>query len=240
VLREIDWAVREFGIQEFQLEDDTFNFNLDRAKEILRGVISRGHKLAFSFPNGIRADLIDRELMELFRNAGVYRIHFGIETIVPRVQRIVNKPLDRMTLDRSIAMTDDAGISSHGFFMIGFPSETESEIRQTISYAVRSRLATANFSIVKIFPGTPLGDSYLKDEQQFDDDFAFSYDSTTTNFSAVPSEVLKRMQRDAMIRFYFRPSRIWRIFRTSPNKRNLFFRNFVSTMSLIVRGKTKY
>jgi len=241
VLEEIDWLVRKYGIREIQIEDDTFNFHLPRAKEIMRKIIDRGCNLAISFPNGIRADLVDEELMALFRKAGVYRIHFGIETVVPRIQKIASKPLNINRLNRSIELTFQANISSHGFFMIGFPTETEPEIRKTISYAARSRLATANFSIVKTYPGTPIGDRFLEDRKKaFDDDFSFSSDSTTTNYSEVPDARLKQLQRMAMIRFYFRPGRIWHIFRTSPNKRNLFFRNILSTLSIIIRGKTRY
>ncbi|RLB77404.1 MAG: hypothetical protein DRH24_16290 [Deltaproteobacteria bacterium] len=241
ILEEIDWLVHKYRIREFQIEDDIFNFHLPRAKKIMRKVIGRGYNLAISFPNGIRADLIDEELMALFKEAGVYRIHFGIETAVPRIQKIASKPINMNKLKKAIELTFQAGISSHGFFMIGFPTETETEIKKTIRYAKTSKLATANFSIVKTYPGTPIGDAYLDDSKKsFDDDFSFSSDSTTTNYSRVPDARLKQLQRMAMISFYFRPGRIWQIFKTSPNKRNLFFRNIFSTLDIIIRGKTKY
>jgi len=241
VLEEIDWLVHKYRIREFQIEDDTFNFHLPRAKKIMRKVIGRDYNLAISFPNGIRADLIDEELMALFKEAGVYRIHFGIETAVLRIQKIASKPLNMNKLNKSIGLTFQAKISSHGFFMIGFPTETEPEIRKTISYATTSKLTTANFSIVKTYPGTPIGNTFLEDSKKsFDDDFSFSSDSTTTNYSGVPDARLKQLQRMAMISFYFRPGRIWHIFRTSPNKRNLLFRNIFSTLGIIFRGKTKY
>ena len=241
VLEEIDWLVRKYRIREFQIEDDIFNFHLPRAKKIMRKVIGGGYNLAISFPNGIRADLIDEELMALFKEAGVYRIHFGIETAVPRIQKIASKTLNMNKLNKAIGLTFQANISSHGFFMIGFPTETEPEIRKTIRYATTSKLATANFSIVKTYPGTPIGDTFLDDSKKsFDDDFSFSSDSTTTNYSGVPDARLKQLQRMAMISFYFRPGRIWHIFRTSPNKRNLFFRNIFTTLDIIIRGKTKY
>ncbi|MBI5676806.1 MAG: B12-binding domain-containing radical SAM protein [Nitrospirae bacterium] len=240
VLGEIDWLVNRYGVKELQIEDDTFNFNIQRAKEIMKRIIQNNYRLSFVFPSGIKFELVDEELMTLFKQAGVYRIHYGIETAVPRVQKIVNKPINLERLNSVIELTDRANISSHGFFMMGFPTETEEEIMQTIIYATQSRLATANFSILKTFPGTPFGDRYLKGEQSFDDDFAFSYDSTSTNFSAVPDVRLKQLQKMAMKRFYLRPDRIWRIFRTSPNKKNLFTRNLLAVLSLIFRGRAKY
>ena len=43
VLDEIDWLVKEYNVKEFQIEDDTFNFDMDRAKEIMRQIIKRGY-----------------------------------------------------------------------------------------------------------------------------------------------------------------------------------------------------
>ncbi len=239
ILREISWLVETYDIREFHIEDDIFNFKTDRAKETMQLIAGLGKKLAFAFPSGLKFELIDAELVELFRKAGVYRINLGIETAVPRIQKTVNKPIDLDSLDRVIDLINKAGISSHGFFMIGFPDETEAEIMATIDYATGSKLATANFSLVKIFPMTPLGDKYLG-KVEFTDDFSFSYDSVTTNFSQVSDQKLKELEKRAYMKFFFRPGRIWRIFRTTPNKKNLFFRNIFTVLSLILRGKAKY
>lgn len=239
ILREIKWLVEKYNIQEFHIEDDIFNFRLNRAKETMAAINGLGKKLAFAFPNGLKVEMIDAELLSLFKKAGVYRINLGIETAVPRIQEMVNKPIDLKKLDSVISLINGEGISSHGFFMIGFPGETEEDILTTINYAATSGLATANFSLVKIFPMTPLGDRFLE-EVKFTDDFSFSYDAVSTNFSHVSDERLKALEKLAYIKFFFRPARIWRIFRTTPNKKNLFLRNVFTVLSLILRGKAKY
>ena len=240
VLKEIDWLVNTYGVQELQIEDDTFNLDIKRAKKIMRDIISRNYNLAFTFPSGIRAELVDEELMDLFRLAGVYRIHYGLETITPRIQKLINKQYDIRKINNTIELTSSAGIGSHGFFMMGFPTETEREIRQTIDYAANSKLTTASFSILKIFPGTPFGDKYFEEEPSFEDDFTFSYDAISFNHSAVADAKLKKLNQWAYLKFYLRPRRIWQIFLTSPNKRNLFFKSLVTVLSLIFRGKAKY
>lgn len=239
IIREIRWLVETYGIREFHIEDDIFNFRLPRAKETMAGIINLPFKLAFAFPNGLKAELLDEELVELFKKAGVYRINLGIESAVPRIQKMVSKPIDLDSLDNVIGLINRARISSHGFFMIGFPGETEAEIMETIRYATHSRLATANFSLVKVFPRTPLGDKFLKQEV-YTDNFSFSYDSVTTNFSQVSDARLKELEKLAYTKFFFRPARIWRIFWTTPNKKKLFFNNLLTVLSLILRGKTKY
>jgi anaerobic magnesium-protoporphyrin IX monomethyl ester cyclase len=240
VLNEIGYLIETYNIKEIHIEDDTFNFKIDRAKDIMSGIIERGYRLAIAFPNGIRGDIVDQELIALFKEAGVYRIHFGIESASPRIQKMICKSLDFDRLNNSINMATRAKISSHGFFMIGFPTETEEEILQTINYAAQSNLATANFSIVQMFPGTALSENALKDMPEHEDDFSFSYDFVTTDTGKVSVSRIKALQRISMTRFYFRPSRIWRIFVTSPNKKNLFFRNLLDVLSIIFKEKTKY
>lgn len=239
LLQEIEWLVETYRIREFHIEDDIFNFDMTRATEIMKRIESLGYDLSFAFPNGLKIELIDEKMIAQFKRSGVYRVNLGIESVVPRIQHIVCKPVDLNRVDRVIDWLNKEKISSHGFFMIGFPDETEEEIRQTIHYAVRSRLATANFSLVKIFPMTPLGHKYLANVN-FTDDHSFGYDSVSTNLTRVSDDKLKSLEKEAYARFYFSPIRIWRIFRTSPNKRNLFFRNFFTVLSLVFRGKTKY
>jgi radical SAM superfamily enzyme YgiQ (UPF0313 family) len=166
--------------------------------------------------------------------------HFGVESASDHIRKIIGKALNFEKLEKTLDAFSRTNVSTHGFFMIGFPTETEEEIMRTIDFAARSKLVTANFSVLQMFPGTPLAKEYLKDSPARGDDFSFSYDCVATNHSAVSDERLKQLQRLAMIRFYFRPRRLWRIFITSPNKRNLFLRNLGTVWSLVFKGKTKY
>ena len=138
-------------------------------------------------------------------------------------------------------MANRAGISTNGFFIIGFPTETEQEMMETINYALKSKLATAVFFILKLFPGTALAEEYLTETPDFNDDLTFSYDSPIIpNHSAVSDKRLIQIRRFAFSRFYFSPSRIWRIFRTTPDKKKLITRNLNIVLSLIFKGTSKY
>jgi radical SAM superfamily enzyme YgiQ (UPF0313 family) len=241
VLAEIDWLVKSYRIKELHIEDDAFNTDPERAKKIMRGIIDRDYPLSIILNSGIRGDLVDQELIDIFKKAGVFRISYGVETAHPRIQNIIKKELNLDKLEKSILMANRAGISTNGFFIIGFPTETEQEMMATIHYALRSKLATAVFFILKIFPGTALADEYLTQTPDFNDDLTFSYDSPITpNHSAISDERIMQIRRSAFIRFYFNPSRIWRIFRTTPDKKKLFTRNLNIVLNLIFKGTAKY
>lgn len=241
ILAEIDWLVKTYNIKELHIEDDAFNTDLERAKKIIRGIIDHDYRLAIVLNSGIRGDLVDQELMDMFKKAGVFRISYGIETASSRIQNVIKKGLNFNKLEKAISMANRARISTNGFFIIGFPTETEKEMLETINYALKSKLATAVFFILRLFPGTALADEYLSEPPDFNDDLTFSYDSPIIpNHSNISDERIIQIRRSAFIRFYLNPSRIWRIFRTTPNKKKLITKNIHILLSLIFKGTARY
>ena len=65
-------VVKNQGVEEFMMVDDIFNFDLERAKEICRGILQRGLKVHLQFPNGVRGDRFDEELVSLMKQAGTH------------------------------------------------------------------------------------------------------------------------------------------------------------------------
>jgi radical SAM superfamily enzyme YgiQ (UPF0313 family) len=127
-------------------------------------------------------------------------------------------------------------IGTHGFFMIGFPTEKEEEIRDTIEFARASRLTTANFSLVKLFPGTDLYKMFGQPSMDPMDASSFSYDLVGYNLSNVNKERLMQLRALAYRRFYTKPRRIWDVWRFTPNKIGLFRKNLFSVLKLSTRG----
>jgi len=223
VLAEIELLAAEHGIREFHFIDDCFNLMPPRAKAILQGILDRGLDLKLAFPNGIRGDRLDDELLDLMKRAGTYKINFGIESGSRRIQKLIQKGLDLGVIEDAIARTAAAGIFTHGFFMLGFPGETEAEMRETIALACRSRLHTAGFALLSPFPGTRV--RQMAEERGIAIAYRpedTSYAQLSANLSAVDDAALLRLHREAHRRFYFRPGQLGRILRAMPRKSDLF------------------
>ncbi|MBE0642729.1 MAG: radical SAM protein [Bacteroidetes bacterium] len=156
VFEEIRWIHDEMGIRDFQVIDDIFNLDMDRAKRICDLIIKSGMKLTFAFPNAIRSDRIDEELVEKMALAGTRFTAIAIETASRRLQKLIRKNLDLDVAFRTIELCTKAGIVTRGFFMLGFPTETEEEALSTIEYAKASSLVGATFFQVVYYPGTKL------------------------------------------------------------------------------------
>lgn len=148
VLAEIRHIHDTYGVTDFQVIDDIFNLDMGRAKRICDLIVRSGMKLTLSFPNAIRGDRVDEELIDMMAAAGTKFISYAVETASPRLQKLVRKNLDLDAVSRAIDYTAKAGIVTRGFFMIGFPTETEDEVLQTIEYAKSTSLCGATFFTV--------------------------------------------------------------------------------------------
>ncbi|MBN1424209.1 B12-binding domain-containing radical SAM protein [Candidatus Fermentibacteria bacterium] len=203
VVEEAREIVGRFGIRDIEVYDDIFNLDLPRAKAICEGLCRMDGSFQLAFPNGVRADRLDRELVSLMADAGTTNLAVAVETASSRLQKLIHKHLDIERVREAITWADADGIVTNGYFMLGFPTETAEEMEATISYAVATDLFFASFFIVTPYPGTPLWDETVGPEESATLDFGkYNYLSGYFNLSAVSGEELRRLQRRAYRRFY--------------------------------------
>ena len=236
VIEELKWLKRDFRVGEIEFIDDVFNLDRDRAKAIMDMMVYNDLDLKFSYPNGLRADQMDEELVLKMKKAGCYRINYAVESGSDRIQKKMKKRLNLPRAKEIIDFTAEQGISVGGFFMLGFPDETEAEMQMTIDFALKSKFHTASFFILTPFPGTEMYDEAL--EAGFDMEAMFSdYGQVSANLSRnVSSQRIAELRRTAFRKFYFNPRRMISIFNTTPNKAALM-RNVVRTAKLSFLGK---
>ncbi len=223
VIEEITILVERYGIRDFDILDDVFNLNKARAAQICNRIIEAGLDIQLAFPNGLRSDLLDEEMITLLRRAGTTYISFAIETASPRLQKLIRKNLKLERAANSIRIANKLGILCNGFFMLGFPTETEDELKMTIDFATTSKLDVAHFLKVTPFEGTQLYD-LVDDETRkvFEDHPEYlNYEDRTFNLSEVPGPRFRRIFRSALMKFYLNPIRILRIFAHHPHWTNL-------------------
>jgi radical SAM superfamily enzyme YgiQ (UPF0313 family) len=215
VVAEWRWLVKDLGAKEIGVLDDSFNIDRKRVLAICDLLISEGlDNVPWIMINGIRANLVDEELLGRMREAGCIRTAFGVES---GNQEILDTVIDkRLTLEEIRAAFKAAkrvGMETIGFFIIGLPAEREETIEDTIRFACELDPMVANFSMATPFPGTEMREVVLKKGRllaQDWDDYAFFEDKPTFEMDGLPAELVERKWREAYRRFYLRPSRIVR------------------------------
>ena len=209
VLEEIELLVRQYGVRELQIVDDIFNADLERAKRICDEIVARGIQVKIAFPNALRGDRMDRELIHKLKQAGCYAMTYAVETASPRLQKLIKKNLNLDKVREAIAWTYEEGIIPQGFFMLGFPGETVAEMKQTVDWAVRSRLLRAMFFTVIVYPRTELLELARQTYPAFDfadwDMEAQRYWPENDFYTRATGVNLVKIHRSAMRRFYLRP-----------------------------------
>ncbi|MEA3329255.1 MAG: radical SAM protein [Nanoarchaeota archaeon] len=150
--------IKKMGFKEIHLTDDGFTANLKRAKDICDQIIEKKVYIPWSTITGIRVDCVDLELLKKMKQAGCYRVYFGIES---GAQKIINNIKKGITLDqvkRAVFWAKKAKLEVAGYFMIGLPGETKRTMQRTIDFAKELDLDLAKISITIPLPATEMFD----------------------------------------------------------------------------------
>lgn len=224
IIDQMAWLVRDYRVEEFMIVDDVFNFDLERAKQICRGIIERKLNVHLQFPNGVRGDRFDEELVRLMAQAGAHFMSIAIETVSEKFQKLIRKNLKIEKAMEAIRWGRKYGVEVCGFFMIGFPGETLEEVRQTIDFALSAPFDTILISMVTPFKGTELrndiqaGRFGMPDSETLE---ALDQLFPVVHNEVLPAEMLRRIQMNAYWRFYLRPRTMLRLARRLTSARNI-------------------
>jgi len=218
VVAEMKALVERHGIREFEIVDDAFNLDRQRVLAICELIGRERLDVGLAFPNGLRTDVLDEEVIRALRRAGTRFFGVAVETASPRLQKLIKKNLDLAAVGRAVALANSLGILTTGFFMLGFPTETREEMMATIRLATRMKLHFAFFFIVTPFRGTELAEIYDTRRVSDSEGYCSSVDFLHTSFSlsTLDGTELKKMQQKAFRRFYMNPWRIYRILKDAP------------------------
>ncbi len=239
VLADIEYLYTTFGVNEFQIVDDIFNLHKPRMRQIMSEVDRRWPgQIHFTFPNGVRSDILEKDDIALLAKAGTYGMAIAIESASERIQRLIEKDLKIENALNTINEADKHGIMTTGFFMLGFPSEAEEELNWTKKFALSSRLARAYFFRVMPQNETKLYDMAKEVDAEalrinvIEEEKGCDVFKQTSWYELAYDFPLNKFISNLYLRFYLSPKRILRILRYTPIRRLpwllvMFFKIFI-------------
>lgn len=140
VFDEMERLSNEHAIRDFYVVDDIFNIRRERLRELFGMIIERDGGWRLYFVNGLRADIMTRELVDSMVAAGTVWVTYAIESGSPRIQKLVKKHLNLEKAIDIIAYSQDQGIVVNVNTMYGFPSETPEDAQLTLECLARLRM----------------------------------------------------------------------------------------------------
>jgi len=211
VIEEIKVLKSKYGVRSLDIVDENFVFYRDYVMEFCNRLIEEDIKIGWNCPYGVRLDRLDAELVATMQKAGCYALSVGIESATNRILKEIKKGLTVEQTIEKINMVRDAApkIMLQGFFMIGFPDETEEEIEDTIELARSLPLDIAVFSPLRPTPGTQIYQDLVNSGVIYAnldyDPEGMGHNYFVRSYSPVSDDRMKYLYLRAYKRFFLRP-----------------------------------
>lgn len=228
VVNEIEDLKIKFNINYFYLWGDTVTLDKKFIENFCDELIKRDIKIRW-FTNTRADTLHDADLVRKMKASGCWMLSIGIESSSQETRRDMNKKLETDNIKQAITLLRKVGILSFGFFIYGYPGETEKDLRETTKFALSLPLDYANFYPAVPYPGTAFYNRCVRDGYLSQNSWAkMEYSHYILNTKDLNENIVKRAIFHAYRRFYLRPQFIYR------HLRNIGLKNFIGSSSQYV------
>lgn len=213
IVSELKLLYDHYGVRSLSVADDMWTIYKPHVLEVCEGILQSGLKFKWDFPNAVRIDSIDEEMLKLFERCGWVSISIAIET---GSQEVIDHMKKKIQLEEAREKAElikrVTNMELFGFFIMGYPKEDERALKATVSFALSLPLDHCLFFYFTPHPGTEIYRELaatMPEKFQNVDWASFHYDKPTFSPASVPLEVLKRHVQMGFIRFYARPRILW-------------------------------
>ena len=132
--------------------DDVLTINREWSFSFFDEVQRRGAQYPFECLS--RADLVDREILAGLKASGCFRIWYGAESGSQKVLDSMQKGTRVEQVREVSRITQEMGMQSGFFILLGYPEETTADIRLTIDFLKHTRPDVIGTSVAFPIKGT--------------------------------------------------------------------------------------
>ncbi len=197
-LQEVRYLIEHHGVDCIYFADELWCRN--REEMLYQCTAFKNSGLHFKWGVQTRIGIFTKEDFQIMKDAGCLWIDFGIETGSPDMLKKIRKGIPYDQIEQTFADCKEVGIITLANFIIGFPGETEAQLRQTVQLAERIASTQNTFFFFMPGPGSLLYDELVKSGQYCPPQTFRAYArvkffySPKPNFSLVPSGELKAIR----------------------------------------------
>lgn len=175
VVDEIEWLQKNYDFDLIWFVDDVFTVSHKWLGEFRQTLKNRGVQVRFECIT--RADRLNEAVLAILKDAGCFRVWIGAESGSQRIIDAMDRRVEVGQVRHMIQSARRVGIEAGTFIMLGYPGETEADIRQTLQH-----LKASNPDLFTITVAYPIKGTGLYEEVQ------------ASSFSSLPWE--ERTDRD--------------------------------------------
>ncbi len=207
VFAEIEECFYQYGIKNFFFKADTFTINHKWVKELCDKIIASELWGKIEFTVNARADTISFPIVKKLKKAGCFTIAVGFESGNEKSLKRMKKNTTVEQNLKAAKIIKSCGLPIFGFFMLGFPWETQADLLRTVNHIFAINPDYIEISIAMPFYGTDLfricKEHGLINDMAFGCDYFLNPNISGTKY--VSLECIKKVRKKALLSFYLRP-----------------------------------
>jgi magnesium-protoporphyrin IX monomethyl ester (oxidative) cyclase len=190
ILEEMKQCIKKYGIREFRFFDDNLTVPNGPISELCDLIVNKGLDVTWSCYSRVMG--IKKHILAKMKEAGCYRIHYGIEVGTEKALKIANLNTTLEQAGKAVDWTKELGIESTCHFLLGLPGETWEDCEATVNFALELNPDRGSFEIFEVTPGSSLYEEFP---------FAGEEESAPAR---IPAARLEKLATRARFKFYFR------------------------------------
>ena len=148
IIDTIKFLKEKYGFGEFRFVDDALPAGF--MKSLAAAMIKENLNIKWGTNIILSSEFKDRHLCLTLKKSGLSWVKIGIESISPRILRLMNKYQKNMNeeeVKEILASLQNAGIKNSLNIMYGFPTETVAEAKQTHEFLMKNKNLYNNFHV---------------------------------------------------------------------------------------------
>ncbi len=211
IFAEIEECYYKYNIRSFFLKSDTFTIEAEWAEKLCDIIISSNLYGKITFTVNSRVKPLNSQLLEKLKQAGCFTIAVGFESGNNNTLQKIKKGTTREDNLKAAKMIKKAGIPIFGFFMIGFPWETEDDIINTLEFTKEIDPDFIEIHIAMPYLGTELYSQCKEYNTVSGDAWGNDYFSPNTiGTQTVSMHKIQSLRNKYLLKFYLRPKYIFK------------------------------
>ncbi|MGQ9727387.1 MAG: B12-binding domain-containing radical SAM protein [Candidatus Fervidibacter sp.] len=134
--------------------DDIFNADAERMANLLEAMVREKITPDWSAQCHTHLVLKQRDLLPLMKRSGCFALYLGFESVNPSTLKEYRKRQTVEEIREAIRLLHQHGILVHGMFIFGADTDDLATFKETVKFAFKNRIDTAQFLILTPVPGT--------------------------------------------------------------------------------------
>lgn len=162
VVDEMQWINQHYKVDSIWFVDDVFTVSHKWLNEFRKELELRNLQIPYECIT--RADRMSEEVIDELKASGCFRVWIGAESGSQKVIDLMDRRVDVTQVRNMIKQSQQKGIQAGTFIMLGYPGETQADIKETVKHLKQSNPDIFTITIAYPIKGTPL---YTEVESRF-------------------------------------------------------------------------